>query len=495
MQTRTVGQAIAGHDNHYTWLRLLLSSSIIYYHAFGLTRHENMPDHITALLWPVTTVGGLAVQSFFFLSGLFVAQSYQRDPRFVSFVIKRALRIWPGLFVCLLVTALAAALLTGPSPATDLLLTPDFYRYVLSNSVFEFLWVLPDTLAANRSQVLNGSIHTLPLEAKMYMLLGVCGLIGLVASRWRIGLAGAVLGVLCFVPGTLDRLPLLNLFAADYARTAICMFLAGMVAWGVSAHYRPRLWHGLALGLLAMSLQGSLHVAGFYAFVCWALLYLGQSPWLDWLPRPRHDLSYGIYLYGWPSQQLFMALFPQAGPYTLMAGALAMATALAWLSWHWVEAPAIQLGKALGNTTPRRERLAGLPARARGTTLGLLLALGSCAALWWWTLHGRDLPVIPLGVQVLDYGPRTTEQGQAINQQPDGRSALWVRTEGLAPAGTMVVFDGKALPAVVGDGLVTAIVPNALLARTGDIPIWLEVRDARQVQRSTVFILAIKPRT
>lgn len=94
MSKPTLHQTIESHNNNYTWLRLILSASIIYYHSFGLVWQSNYVDHLTYWLQPVTTVGGLTVQSFFFLSGLFVAQSYHRDPNLAHFAIKRVLRIW-----------------------------------------------------------------------------------------------------------------------------------------------------------------------------------------------------------------------------------------------------------------------------------------------------------------------------------------------------------------------------------------------------------------
>lgn len=78
---RTLADAIRSHDNHFTTLRLLLAASVIYFHSFGMTQARGYVDHLTSVIYPLTTVGGLAVQAFFFLSGLFVAQSFSRDPR------------------------------------------------------------------------------------------------------------------------------------------------------------------------------------------------------------------------------------------------------------------------------------------------------------------------------------------------------------------------------------------------------------------------------
>ena len=374
----TLLETISFRQNNFTWIRLLLSASVIYFHSFGLTALRGYPDRLTDMTWPVATVGGLAVQSFFFLSGLFVAQSYYRDPHFIHFAIKRSLRIWPGLFICLFVTTVLAVLVSQPSEFQKYFALERIYSYIVKTSVFEFIWTIDGIYPRNQSPVMNGAIHTLPLEAKMYVVLGCVGLLGLNKTPLRLLVTSGILALLCFVPGTLDRLPL-HLFNADYSRTAICMFLAGMAAFGAAQWIRPLWWQGILLGILVWLTSGTVHVVVFYALVCWALLYLGQSPLLARLGSPRQDLSYGVYLYGWPSQQLVMALRPDLSPYALMVAALALASIFAYFSWHVVEYPAIKLGKELVHFRPRNGPLRMTSSSVRLTVLlvsVLMLTLG-----------------------------------------------------------------------------------------------------------------------
>jgi hypothetical protein len=44
--------------------------------------------------------------------------------------------------------------------------------------------------------------------------------------------------------------------------------------------------------------------------------------------------------------------------------------------------------------------------------------------------------------EIEDWGPKSTPQGQAFNQQPDGHSGLWFRARGV-PASSVLRFDGK----------------------------------------------------
>ena len=63
----------------------------------------------------------------------------------------------------------------------------------------------------------------------------------------------------------------------------------------------------------------------------------------------KRDLSYGLYLYGWPIQQLFAPYFsgPHSlgplAPYLLTLAVLPPTLACAWTSWHFVEKPSLHL--------------------------------------------------------------------------------------------------------------------------------------------------------
>jgi peptidoglycan/LPS O-acetylase OafA/YrhL len=92
------------------------------------------------------------------------------------------------------------------------------------------------------------------------------------------------------------------------------------------------------------------------------LLFLSESYaaiWLAFLPAlarpaldPPADLSYGVYLYGWPIQQSLHAGFPTAPALALLPPALLLALLAAALSWYAVEKPALRLkARALGRRT------------------------------------------------------------------------------------------------------------------------------------------------
>ncbi len=71
--------------------------------------------------------------------------------------------------------------------------------------------------------------------------------------------------------------------------------------------------------------------------------------------QAHSDVSYGVYLYGWPTQSLLTWYFPQASPWVLAVAALSVCLGLGFLSWHLVELPFLRL-------KPRRDpRDVGMP--------------------------------------------------------------------------------------------------------------------------------------
>jgi peptidoglycan/LPS O-acetylase OafA/YrhL len=61
-----------------------------------------------------------------------------------------------------------------------------------------------------------------------------------------------------------------------------------------------------------------------------------------------YDLSYGIYIWGWVVQQCVVSLIPGITPMPHLLFTLLILVPIAWLSWTFVEAPALTWVKHLG---------------------------------------------------------------------------------------------------------------------------------------------------
>jgi peptidoglycan/LPS O-acetylase OafA/YrhL len=155
--------------------------------------------------------------------------------------------------------------------------------------------------------------------------------------------------------GTNHYLWRIPLGSADNWLAFLTYFLAGAVfyLYRNSIPYRRGI---LVASLLMLVVVGQL--LGWMELVLpvfgtYVLFYVAFSTTIrlqDW--TRRGDLSYGVYLYAFPVQQVLAHFWaPQLNPYTLTLLALPVTCGLAMLSWRFVEGPALQLA--------RRKRQAG----------------------------------------------------------------------------------------------------------------------------------------
>lgn len=130
-----LGQVFDPRRNALNALRLVLAAEVMLFHSWPVTGH--MPPKATLQLF--FSVG---VDGFFAISGFLITRSWLTDPRVRDYVTARALRILPGFYICLIVTAFVFAPLSvvieGGSPAKLLASTAPLV-YVLKNSAIAYL--------------------------------------------------------------------------------------------------------------------------------------------------------------------------------------------------------------------------------------------------------------------------------------------------------------------------------------------------------------------
>jgi glycosyltransferase involved in cell wall biosynthesis len=80
-------------------------------------------------------------------------------------------------------------------------------------------------------------------------------------------------------------------------------------------------------------------------------------------------------------------------------------------------------------------------------------------------------------VEILGYGPTSVRRGTSFNVQPNGRSALWVRTSRRAFPDMSIRLAGQRLETYRQGAVLTAVVPEELLARRGSLELVLVGRD------------------
>ena len=299
---------------NFDLMRLIAALLVVVSHVFPLSGRPPLT------IMGVEDLGALGVSIFFVISGFLVSASYVRDPK--TYLAKRLLRIEPGLIAALTVTVVALGF-TTTAALSDY--APQAAIYVLRNALFlPTDHALPGLFAGNPIPgVVNGVLWTLRLEVALY------GVLMLVRADRRAVLALTAICALIWA--------VMSVTTPDWAgaRSTRIAFLA--------ARNGLLFFAGAALQLTALRVPLWLAGASVLAFPLIGPLALPTA--VLGLARPGKlpvDLSYGIYIYAFPVQQVLAS----HGWLTLPAAVLAVLPFAAF-SWFLVERPALTLKPGL----------------------------------------------------------------------------------------------------------------------------------------------------
>lgn len=331
-------------DNRFDELRLIASLLVLFGHAFALSGNAELDPLFQVL--PFTRLGDVGVSVFFVLSGYLVAQSLQRNPDVVRFLWRRAVRIYPALWVVVL---LCAAVL---GPALTTVSVADYWKssvtqdYFLNASAYWIRALLPGVFESNPwPAAVNGSLWSLPYELSCYLLLA--GL-ALFPGQLRAKVLGCFLGFTGLWAWHLQtgampsRLVFIG-FDVFHAKLGATFFLGAVISL-----YRPWLQPTLKSSALAMICivlldAGPLRTSLFQFAIPWLSVTLANSNrMLPQIPEKMGDWSYGMYLYGFPVQQTLAYLgLHQQGVVAYIFWSIAVTLPLAAASWYLLEKPTL----------------------------------------------------------------------------------------------------------------------------------------------------------
>ncbi len=339
---------IARHsENRFDILRLIAAWLVIFSHSYPLSGAP-MGDPLTRIT-SLETLGGLGVITFFALSGYLVTLSVLRTANLPVFIWHRIVRIYPALIVLCVLTVLVLGPLLTALPVREYLRNPLTSHYLWTALGRTVQYQLPG-LFENQplANVVNGSLWSLPVEVDCYIALVAVVLFRGELRHKALILAAGLLVVLLLRPAASPTNTLDPFFMLDYQQTKLgLVFALGSVYGSWGDRIRPRLWVAIALlGLAVMLPQGTAwstapFLLGSATLVLWLAL---KATWLPQVPARMGDWSYGLYLYGFPVQQV-LAHFGvhKSGFVSYLVLATFISLVLAALSWHLVEKRALSL--------------------------------------------------------------------------------------------------------------------------------------------------------
>ncbi|KLO43427.1 acyltransferase [Mycobacterium nebraskense] len=376
-----LGDVFDPRSNALNAWRLLLAAEVIFIHSWGVTGRNPSNKPVYQLLLCV------GVDGFFAISGFLITASWLGNPRVRHYFTARALRILPGFYACLIITAFVFApigvAMQGGS-VTKLIASGAPLEFVIENSAVALVKFdiggTPQGVPV--AGVWNGSLWSLIWEVMCYLIVAAIGVVGLASRRWVspaifvVALIGASLLPPLTSPEELAHqqgdvlLPLIFLAC----RTAI-MFSAGALLYQWRDKI-PARWSLVTVSLVIVAASSLLPDYRLVAAVPLAYAIIVSGALIhNKRMRLRTDLSYGVYIYAFPIQQLLViGGLSWLNPFAFFAVATIATLPLAAASWFLVEKPARSLKHRLKRKSPAHRKqttqtVIVLPTEVRGTAL------------------------------------------------------------------------------------------------------------------------------
>ena len=338
--------------NNFDALRFLAATSVILSHAVLLATGQQDDDPLMRLTHGQCVLGVAGVFVFFTISGYLVLQSWEQTRSLPRFTAKRALRIFPGLAACILVLTFGLGPVVTSLPLAQYLGAYGTYDFLVANLL---LLVEHNNLPGvwftgqNIGNVVDGPLWSLPVEVTMYAMLAVLGLLR--AIRLPMLAALLAIGLVCLWFDTTRYFDFIGSVG-----WMLGFFVAGMALYKLGPSALR--WEGavVALLVLVVTARAGLFLEAFPICGGYLVIYLALNPLIPVIPAARFgDLSYGLYIYGWPVEQTVLFFRPGTGPVALFVIAFSITAVIAFLSWHLVEKRALRWksrGRRAAQTAP-----------------------------------------------------------------------------------------------------------------------------------------------
>jgi peptidoglycan/LPS O-acetylase OafA/YrhL len=340
-----VGVESSAPKNRFNLLRLVFAILVLLAHAPELIDGDRHREPLSSAFGTLT-FGEFAVDGFFLLSGYLILQSWMRNPSLKPFLRNRVLRIVPGFAVA----SLLSVLVVGPLGASAVA----YFHRLHPLAVARDLLLLrsprtPPVFSGQPYGEVNGSLWTIEYEFRCYLLVALFGSLGLARRRWTWPLMFAI----CAALGQWSGVPEVPFKGASllFAKLpSLVHFLSCFLAGGTFFLFRDRIRYSLRWALvvlpafLACLLHARLAALAMPTLGGWLLFAVAFArPRKGPLFVPKTDVSYGVYLYGWPVQKLLIWYVPWISPWILFFVSSVACVALGALSWTLVESRFLKL--------------------------------------------------------------------------------------------------------------------------------------------------------
>jgi peptidoglycan/LPS O-acetylase OafA/YrhL len=327
------------HPTGFDYIRLILAAAVITQHGVNVTQGVDSAKELFFSNWRLLIEPILPI--FFALSGFLVGGSLLRCRSLISFVGLRVLRIVPALSAEVVLSAFIFGPLLTSVTLREYFASGILYKYMF-NVIGYIHYTLPGVFVSNPwPNIVNTQLWTIPFELECYAALSFMAFVGIVwRRRLFVGVLALiyVLMVAYFLTKNPEQAILVN------GRILVYCFLVGVAFY----LYRDKIPSSALLFIVA--LVGTVicvKLPGGEYLIALPANYLTAYVGLFCPKKPKiffsGDYSYGMYLYGFPVQQVVVTLIPRVPWWMNVVISLVAAFVIAHCSWWFLEKPALSL--------------------------------------------------------------------------------------------------------------------------------------------------------
>ncbi|UAY53516.1 acyltransferase family protein [Ferruginibacter albus] len=326
------------HYNNFNLLRLLGAACVLFSHTYYVVG-QSEKEPLNLLLNGALEASGVGLTIFFFISGYFITKSATETHSVLLFLKKRALRIYPALIVLVVLSIfLAGPLLTSLSLG-EYFTSKETWLYLGVSTGFWIRTGLPGVFSTPAYYVhaFNTSLWSITLELELYASIAVLLWTGLLRKK-AFGLLAGCIVLISFLTVSFKQDISVNI-----ARqlNLIAIFYSGSFVYAASIKAKHLLLIAFLTAILyfifsADRINSFMTAPLLLLCICCCVYLIGSSKKI--VVPFNTDISYGVYIYAFPVQQIMYRLSGYNNSVMLSLLYSGLATiALAFASWHLIE--------------------------------------------------------------------------------------------------------------------------------------------------------------
>lgn len=332
----TLGELSEGRSNNLNFIRFIAALMVIFGHSYAATMSYKIGDPICRLTKNQLDFGGLAVSIFFVFGGFLIAKSMVRLKGAKKYFKARIIRIFPPLiFVTFVVTFIMGPIVTV-LPLSEYFSDCATYKYLL-NSMMILVHDLPGVFREHINTSVNGPLWTLPVEFLCYIM---CYFF------YKLKLLDGKILKYTFIPAIIAyyimNILLRGMPIIREALRPVMLFYVGMLYYvyrnKIKFEYKYLIVSLCFLIAGAVTNTMQFAIIAFLPYILFCIGY-GTTRKLEHFGR-KMEISYGIYLFGWPVQQcVVLFLGKDTLPLIVFILAVPIAIVCGVITFNLVEKP------------------------------------------------------------------------------------------------------------------------------------------------------------